>query len=77
MSRPKVFVTRRWPEAVENRLAAFCDATFNPEDIPLDEEGLLTGVTVAKYHEITYNARKTVFVLFSPVVNRVYIRVVA
>ena len=40
MPRPKVFVTRRWPEAVENRLAAFCDATFNPEDIPLGEKAI-------------------------------------
>ena len=36
MSRPKVLVSRRWPEAVEAALAERYDVTFNTEDRPLD-----------------------------------------
>ncbi len=37
MSKPKVFVTRRWPESVEARLSELFDPIFNAKDIPLDE----------------------------------------
>ncbi|MGB5557559.1 MAG: D-glycerate dehydrogenase [Paracoccaceae bacterium] len=35
MARPKVLVTRRWPEAVEAMLAERFDVTLNPKDAPL------------------------------------------
>ncbi len=35
MSKPKVIVTRRWPEVVENRLRELYDAQFNRDDHPL------------------------------------------
>jgi len=40
MSRPRILVTRRWPEAVETRLAQEFDATFNPDDTPMTEAAL-------------------------------------
>lgn len=35
MSKPKVIVTRRWPEAVERKLSELFDATLNSGDTPL------------------------------------------
>ena len=35
MARPKILVTRRWPEAVERRLAERYDARFNEADAPM------------------------------------------
>jgi len=35
MSKPKVIVTRRWPEAVEQRLTELFDAELNSDDTPL------------------------------------------
>ena len=40
MARPKILLTRRWPEAVERRLAERYDATFNSADLPLDAQAL-------------------------------------
>ncbi len=40
MARPKILLTRRWPEAVERRLAERYDASFNPADRPMDAAGL-------------------------------------
>ena len=40
MSRPRVIVTRRLPEAVEARVAGAFDATLNPEDAPLSAAAL-------------------------------------
>ena len=40
MSRPRIHVTRRLPEAVEARLAEHFDAVLNPEDIPPDRAAL-------------------------------------
>lgn len=40
MSKPKVFVTRRWPKAVEQRLSELFDPTFNEVDRPLSESRL-------------------------------------
>ena len=37
MQKPKVLVTRRWPAAVEARLAEDFDAVLNTSDKPLDE----------------------------------------
>jgi len=38
MARPKVLVTRRWPEAVEAQLAEQFDVTLNTTDTPLTTE---------------------------------------
>jgi lactate dehydrogenase-like 2-hydroxyacid dehydrogenase len=35
MTRPKILVTRRWPEPCEARLRARFDVTFNPDNQPL------------------------------------------
>ncbi|MGH6819975.1 MAG: 2-hydroxyacid dehydrogenase [Methylocella sp.] len=40
MSKPKVIVTRRWPEAVENRLRELYDVQFNENDHPMSAEQL-------------------------------------
>ena len=40
MARPKILITRRWPEVVERRLAERYDATFNSADQPLDGTSL-------------------------------------
>ena len=41
-------------------------ATVIQTSIPLDEQGLLTGSKVIKFHEVTFNAGHTITVLFSP-----------
>jgi len=38
MTKPKVFITRRWPESVEKKLQACYDVTLNTEDRPLSAE---------------------------------------
>lgn len=40
MSKPKVIVTRRWPEAVENHMKELFDVTLNVDDIPMTTEQL-------------------------------------
>ncbi|MXP41536.1 D-glycerate dehydrogenase [Altererythrobacter soli] len=40
MARPRVLVTRRWPEAVERQLAERFDVTFNEADRPLSQAEL-------------------------------------
>ncbi len=35
MGKPKVIVTRRWPEAVEKKVSELFDATLNTGDTPL------------------------------------------
>lgn len=35
MARPKILLTRRWPDAVERRLAERYDASFSPDDQPM------------------------------------------
>ncbi|MCF3640933.1 D-glycerate dehydrogenase [Rhizobium sp. TRM95111] len=40
MAKPKVLVTRRWPEAVEAVLSERFDVTLNPADVPLDQAAL-------------------------------------
>ena len=40
MTRARVLVTRRLPEAVEQRLAASYEVTFNADDAPLDHAAL-------------------------------------
>lgn len=40
MNRPKVLVTRRWPDAVETRLSQDFDVALNRDDTPLSESDL-------------------------------------
>jgi hypothetical protein len=40
MSKPKVIVTRRWPEAVETRLAEVFDVELNGSDRPMSQDQL-------------------------------------
>jgi lactate dehydrogenase-like 2-hydroxyacid dehydrogenase len=40
MARPKILITRRWPKAVEHRVAERYDASFSPDDQPLSAEAL-------------------------------------
>lgn len=40
MGRPRILVTRRWPEEVEQRLCALFDTTLNQDDRPLDGAAL-------------------------------------
>jgi lactate dehydrogenase-like 2-hydroxyacid dehydrogenase len=40
VSKPKVIVTRRWPEVVENRLKELYDVQLNEEDQPMSAEEL-------------------------------------
>ena len=40
MSRPRIFVTRRWPEAVERRLCELFDTTLNADDHRLSADEL-------------------------------------
>ncbi len=40
MSKPKVIVTRRWPEAVEKHMKELFDVTLNVDDIPMNVEQL-------------------------------------
>lgn len=38
--KPRILVTRKWPESVEARLAERYDATFNADDVPLTADQL-------------------------------------
>ena len=40
MTRPRIFVTRRWPQAVETKMAEVFDLTLNTSDRPLTEPEL-------------------------------------
>jgi lactate dehydrogenase-like 2-hydroxyacid dehydrogenase len=40
VARPRVLVTRRWPEEVERQLAERFDVTFNEADVPLGRAAL-------------------------------------
>jgi lactate dehydrogenase-like 2-hydroxyacid dehydrogenase len=40
MTKPKVLVTRRWPDAVESKMAQVFDLHLNPSDQPLTETDL-------------------------------------
>ena len=40
MSKPKVLITRRWPEAVEKAMSASFDVTLNSDDTPMTAEQL-------------------------------------
>ncbi len=40
MTKPRVLLTRKWPEAVENAAAELFDVTLNPDDKPLGRAGI-------------------------------------
>lgn len=40
MTKPRILLTRRWPEAVEARLTASYDVTLNEADVPMDAAAL-------------------------------------
>jgi lactate dehydrogenase-like 2-hydroxyacid dehydrogenase len=44
MNRPRILLTRRWPQPVEDRLAERYDVTPNVEDAPLDAAALATAM---------------------------------
>ncbi len=41
MTKPRILLTRRWPEAVEARLVASYDVTRNESDVPMDAAALV------------------------------------
>ncbi|MCF6303136.1 MAG: D-glycerate dehydrogenase, partial [Devosiaceae bacterium] len=43
----KIFVTRRLPDPVEQRMQMLFDATLNEDDIPLSTQQILAGVQSA------------------------------
>ena len=43
MTRPSIFVTRRWPAPAEEALSAHFDVTFNDDDRPLSKDDLMAG----------------------------------
>ena len=47
MSKPKVIVTRRWPEAVEEALHAHFDVELNVSDHPMEKSVLMDALTRA------------------------------
>lgn len=47
-TRPRILLTRRWPDAVEQRLAASYDVTFNQSDQPMDAAALAQAM---RYHD--------------------------
>jgi lactate dehydrogenase-like 2-hydroxyacid dehydrogenase len=47
MKRPKIVVTRRWPEEVERQLCELFDTTLNKDDRPLSAEALRAAFTEA------------------------------
>ena len=47
MSKPRIIVTRRWPEAVERRLEATYDAQLNRDDRPMNAAELREAFTTA------------------------------
>ena len=47
MSKPKVIVTRRWPDAVEEALHTHFDVELNESDQPMDKSVLMHALTRA------------------------------
>src|SRR6185437_9480128 len=43
-TRPKILVTRRLPEAVEQRMATLFEARFNPADAPYSADALVAAL---------------------------------
>ena len=51
MSKPKLFITRRWPTAVEEAAKKEFDVTLNDKDIPLNTEDMRNALK--SYHAIS------------------------
>jgi len=51
VQRPKILVTRRLPQAVEERMAALFEAQFNQSDAPYSAQALI-GATRDRDHEV-------------------------
>lgn len=47
MTKPKIIVTRKWPDAVESRLQESYDVQLNNADIPMTAEQLTTALQTA------------------------------
>ncbi len=47
LNRPKIVVTRKLPDLIEQRLAELFDATLNPTDMPLTKDELIDAVRSA------------------------------
>ena len=43
-NQPRIFVTRRLPEAIEARMATLFDVRFNDQDVPLSADEMLEGL---------------------------------
>ncbi len=43
-TRPKILLTRRWPQAVEDRLATRYAVTTNADDVPMDAASLMAAM---------------------------------
>ena len=43
MTKPSIFVTRRWPAAAEAALSEHFTVTFNEDDSPLSKDRLIEG----------------------------------
>lgn len=52
----------------------FHSATVIQQGLPVDEQGILTGALVRKYHELTFNAGSCLVLLISPE-SEVYFRI--
>ena len=52
MPRPRILVTRRWPEAVERRLCELFDTTLNTDDHRLSADELRAALTQPWIKEI-------------------------
>ena len=63
MSKPKVIVTRRWPEAVEKKVSELFDATLNAKDTPLSVADLQDAMRTTDAVLCTVTDRMTAEVL--------------
>ncbi len=54
MSRPSIFVTRRWPAAAEEALSAHFEVTFNTDDRPLGKDELIEGLRATTSPRLPY-----------------------
>lgn len=44
MKKPRIFLTRKWPESVEEKAAQLFDVTFNSEDQPMNRDAIRTAL---------------------------------
>ena len=65
-AHPRILLTRRWPEAVEQRAAARFEVTLNPDDRPLSEAELAAAMRTHDALCATITDRVTAAVLGIP-----------